>query len=114
MRLMECTRGISPVIRHRMVACGCPSNWPLHSSVLSKLEPRSLFSGERHEQTNTTHTAYHRIEECSRGLADQWIPGFNRDMIRVISIPGGADFYAAKDVVLPSKERANRSSTGTH
>jgi len=28
--------------------------------------------------------AYHRIEECSPGLADQRIPDFNHNTIRVI------------------------------
>jgi len=95
MKLMECTRGISPVIRHRMVACGCPNNWRLHSSMLSKSEHRSQFSAERHERTNTTHTVCRRIEECSRGSADQWIRDFNRNTIRAILIPGGIDFDSA-------------------
>jgi len=84
MKLMECTRDISPVIRRRMGVFGCRSNWRLRSSVQSISERRSQFSGERLEQMNTPHMACHRIEECSPGLADQWIPDFNRNTIRVI------------------------------
>jgi len=52
--------------------------------VQSMSERRSQFSGERLEQANTPHMAWHRIEECSPGLADQWIPDFNRNTIHVI------------------------------
>jgi hypothetical protein len=114
MKLMECTQGISPVIRHRMAACGCPNNWRLHSSVLSKSERRSQFSAERRGQTNTLPTACHRIEECSRGLVDQWIPDFNPNTILVISIPGGADFDSGRRRRFTFGERVSTPETEQH
>ena len=112
MKLMECTRDISPVIRHRMGACGCRSNWRLHSSVRSMSERRSQFSEERLEQTNTPQMVCHRIEGCSHGLADQWIPGFNHNTIHVIWIPGGADFASGR--WSEAKQIAHEASSEEH